>query len=267
MEYNEVIVENKRLKRNVLCFWQMTGFIDQDFGLSFRHIPKGQSLLIFNYGDDIERLDTKKVKHFKSSIFVLPAIASSSMFKQKGKIDLFGISLIADGLFNILQQPISGLKNESRINLDNKYKELYTILKELNFDEKSKLAESFLERNIIHKSYSQPFTRAFKLINETKGNIKVSDIVDKVHVSERQLQRLFSTRLGISPKDYCKVVRFNSYIEFILTKENDVDWMELVVAFNYHDQPHLINEIKSITKLSPKKLLSYRDTLYDRYSY
>jgi hypothetical protein len=42
--------------------------------------------------------------------------------------------------------------------------------------------------------------------------------------------------------------------------------MELVVAFDYHDQPHLINEVKAISKLSPQKLLSYRDTLYDYYA-
>ncbi|HCT52702.1 MAG TPA: hypothetical protein DF712_09600 [Balneola sp.] len=107
---------------------------------------------------------------------------------------------------------------------------------------------------------------ATEVIQETKGVIMVSDIADKVHVSERQLQRLFKTRLGISPKDYCKIIRVNNYLEFILSKNESVDWMELVVEYDYHDQPHLINEVKSIADLSPKKLLNLRDTLYHRYS-
>lgn len=106
---------------------------------------------------------------------------------------------------------------------------------------------------------------AINIIHGTKGVIKVSEIAKKVYVSERQLQRLFKTRIGISPKDYCKIVRVNNYLEFILHRNKSVDWMELVVEYNYHDQPHLISEVKSIAKLPPNKLQSYRDTLYHRY--
>ena len=112
---------------------------------------------------------------------------------------------------------------------------------------------------LIKKKNSPPFQQAIKYINESKGIVSISEIAESVHVSNRQLQRLFKTRIGISPKDYCKIVRVNNYLDFILNKRYSIDWMQLVVEYNYHDQPHLINEVKSIAKLSPKKLLSYRD--------
>jgi AraC-like DNA-binding protein len=267
MNYNEIIVSNKPLNGNVLCFWQMTGFIDNESGVALRHIPKGQSLLIFNFGDKIEQLESPNTELLDTSYFIIPAIATSKVFKQKGEINLFGVTFIADGLFNFLQHPISESPIRLPDSLKEKCEELYLNLKTLSFNEKAKETEKFLNNHINQKKKNPTFNHAIKLIEETSGCIIVSELAEKVNVTERQLQRLFKSRLGISPKDYCKVIRVNSYIEFILTKEKSVDWMELVVAFNYHDQPHLVNEIKSITKLSPQKLLRYRDTLYNLYSY
>ena len=267
MNYNEIIASNEQLKDSVLCFWQMTGFIDNHAGMDLRHIPKGQSLLIFNFGDRIEQLESPNTELLETSYFVIPAIATSRIFNQKGQIDLFGVSFIADGLFNFSQHPISELSITLPANLKAKCEELYLKLKTLTFDGKAKETEEFLSNHINQKKKNPSFNQAIKLIEETCGRIKVCELSEMVNVSERQLQRLFKSRLAISPKDYCKIIRVNSYIEFILTKEKPVDWMELVVAFNYHDQPHLVNEVKSITKLSPQKLLRYRDTLYNLYSY
>jgi AraC-like DNA-binding protein len=267
MDYREVIVSNEQLEDSALCYWEMTGFIDQEKGVDLRYIPEGQSLLIFNFGSSIEQLDTPEEMSFLDApFFIIPAVASSRLFNQKGKIDLFGISFIADGLFNLIQQPISKLQNSFPVNLKDECDRLHAQMEELIFAERAKLAERFLGSCINQENRNPTFSEAYKIIKESKGCIKINDLALKTHVTERQLQRLFSSRLGISPKDYCKVVRVNSYINFILSRDQSVDWMELVVAFDYHDQPHLVNEVKTIAKLSPRKLLSYRDTLYDYYA-
>jgi AraC-like DNA-binding protein len=152
---------------------------------------------------------------------VIPAVASSRLFNQKGKVELFGISFIADGLFNLIQQPISKLQNSFPANLKGKCEEMYAQMEQMTFSDRSKLAESFLIGHIKQNNKNPSFSNAYKIIKETQGCIKVSDLAKKVCVSERQLQRLFKMRLGISPKDYCKVVRVNSYIDFI---QIEINW-------------------------------------------
>jgi len=268
MNYREIIVSNEQIKDGTLCYWEMTGFVDHDKGIDMRYIPEGQNLLIFNFGTPIDLLDTPEESSFLNSpFFVIPAVATSRLFNQKGKVELFGISFIADGLFNLIQQPISKLQNSFPANLKGKCEEMYVQMEQMTFSDRSKLVESFLIGHLKQNNKNPSFSNAYKTIKETKGCIMVSDLAKKVCVSERQLQRLFKMRLGISPKDYCKVVRVNSYIESILSKERDIDWMELVVEFDYYDQPHLVNEVKSITQLSPENLLKYRDTLFVLYSY
>ncbi|SIT03613.1 Helix-turn-helix domain-containing protein [Zobellia uliginosa] len=265
MNYDEKIVTHEYLKDDVLCYWQMSGDIDYIVGIHSRFLPKGQNLLIFNHGSDIEYLDATKFKCLNPKIFVVPAFATSRRINQKGKIDLFGISFIGDGLYKLMKQPISKIAGGFPDALQQKIEELNAELSVLSFSKKTKCAEKFLTGNLDRNLNSPPLQQAIKIIHQSKGIITVSEIANNVYVSERQLQRLFKTRIGISPKDYCKIIRVNNYMDFILSKDNPVDWMELVVEYNYHDQPHLINEVKSIAKLAPKKLQSYRDTLYHRF--
>ena len=266
MNYTEVIVSNEILKMDVLCYWQMSGYIDSEEGVNSRYLPKGQNLLVFNFGDGIEAMDVTHKSFAINPFFIVPAIKSSSIINQRGKIDLFGISFVSEGLYKLIQQPVSRLISEFPNTLKGRYEDLHSALNESNFTDKVKMAERFLLNNLNQNLNNPPFQRAIQIIHETKGVIKVSDLTNKVCVSERQLQRLFKTRIGISPKDYCQIIRVNNYLEFILNKGKSVDWMDLVVEYNYQDQPHLIKEVKSIAKLSPKKLQSYRDTLYHRYT-
>lgn len=265
MNYTEKVVTQDSLKHDVLCYWQMNGNVDKLAGVNSRYLPKGQNLLVFNFGDEIGNLNDSNISYSNQLFSVVPAIATSRIINQKGEIDLFGISFIGDGLFKLIQLPTSELIRYFPDVLRDKYEGLHEELKNRNFHEKIKLVEKFLTGNLNQGLNSPPFQKALKIINETNGIATVSDIANMANVSERQLQRLFKTRIGISPKDYCKIIRVNNYLDLILTKKKPIDWMELVVEYDYHDQPHLITEVKSIAKLSPKKLHSYRDTLYHRY--
>lgn len=265
MNYSEKIVDHNSLKNDILCYWTMSGVIPASEDLRSRHTPKGQNLLIFNYGDKIELVNSTGTDYSNAQFFIFPAEASSQIISQKGTIDLFGISFIGDGLYKLIQHPISKLNSHFPESLMEKYHKLYADLKELNFNQKIECVESFLLENINHKIESSSFVEAVELIKRKKGVVKISEIATHSQISERQLQRLFKTRMGISPKDYCKIERVNSYLNYILDNEKSADWFDLVVEYNYHDQPHFINEVKMICKLSPKKLLKYRDTLYHHY--
>lgn len=263
MNYSEVLVTNKVLKESVLCFWEINGRISETEGMSLRYLPKGQNLFVFNFGDRISSLDALFSESSEDRFFSIPAIASSHVFQQKGDIELFGISFISDGLFKFIQKPITH-SIELPKELQEQCSVLFLRMRKQSFDEKVKLVEQFLMKTMNQKLKNETFTKAYKKINDSSGNISIKELAGNAKVTERQLQRLFKSRLGISPKALCKIVRVNNYLEYILERESDVDWMEFVEAFDYHDQPHLIREVKSISKLSPDKLLKMRDTLHHR---
>jgi hypothetical protein len=98
MNYQEIIVLNEKLKDNVLCYWEMTGIIDQEKGIDMRYIPEGQNLLIINFGNPILQLDTpEETSLLHSPFFIIPAVSSSRLFNQKGKLTFLGFLLLQMG--------------------------------------------------------------------------------------------------------------------------------------------------------------------------
>ena len=156
MNYTEKIVSHEFLKDDVLCYWQMNAAIDQEAGVNARCLPKGQNLLVFNYGGDTNYPDAPKIKFSNLKFFIVPAFATSKMINQKGGIDLFGISFIGDGLYKLTGQPIPKLINDFPNKLVPQYEALHTELRAMNFSGKVERAEKFLVKNLNQNLNSPP---------------------------------------------------------------------------------------------------------------
>ena len=68
-----------------------------------------------------------------------------------------------------------------------------------------------------------PLRKLEQYIRERNGMVLVNELADLVDISERQLQRRFKKEIGISPKAFCSVVRFNHvYSEMKRTRKLDL---------------------------------------------
>ncbi|HCT52701.1 MAG TPA: hypothetical protein DF712_09595, partial [Balneola sp.] len=138
----------------------MSGNIDSKVGVNSRYLPKGQNILVFNFGDPIEQLDLSQSNLPKKQFFIVPAIKSCTIINQRGKIDLFGISFIGEGLYKLIQQPVSKLISGFPNMLSGKYEDLFTELKEINFSDRVTRSEKFLLENLNQKIKSPIFHMA-----------------------------------------------------------------------------------------------------------
>ncbi len=80
---------------------------------------------------------------------------------------------------------------------------------------------------------------------------------DQTGVSERRFIELFRRQVGLAPKLYSRVRRFQAALRRIPTV-TEVDWADLALACGYFDQAHLIHEFRSISGLSPVEYLGLR---------
>jgi AraC-like DNA-binding protein len=87
-----------------------------------------------------------------------------------------------------------------------------------------------------------------------KGQINVQNLAKRQCTTIRQLERSFKTQLGISPKEYIKLVRFQFAFELLKNKSTDQSLLDIAVHCGYYDHAHLTNEIKYFTGTSPSKL-------------
>ena len=87
-----------------------------------------------------------------------------------------------------------------------------------------------------------------------KGQMNVQDLAKRQFTTVRQLERSFKMQLGISPKDFIKLVRFQFAIELIKRKTTNQSLLDIAFHCGYYDHAHLTNEIKHFTGTSPSQL-------------
>ncbi|MGC4053070.1 MAG: helix-turn-helix domain-containing protein [Paludibaculum sp.] len=64
------------------------------------------------------------------------------------------------------------------------------------------------------------------------------------------MRRVFLEQTGVSPKLFCRVVRFRSLINR-LAQDEDANWADLALDYGYYDQSHLVNEFRELSGLTP----------------
>lgn len=88
-------------------------------------------------------------------------------------------------------------------------------------------------------------------IQGSRGQISVNALADKYFTTVRQLQRHFNAHLGISPKEFISLVRYQSALEKIRNNTSNKSLAEIAFESGYYDHSHLTNEIKKYTGTPP----------------
>lgn len=91
-------------------------------------------------------------------------------------------------------------------------------------------------------------------IQRLGGQIKVEALAKMHFTTVRQLERNFKQHLGISPKEYIKLVRYQSAHSLIQDKRFNRSLSDIAFECGYSDHAHLTNEIKRYTGLTPSQL-------------
>jgi AraC-like DNA-binding protein len=90
------------------------------------------------------------------------------------------------------------------------------------------------------------------LILKNKGNISIKKITEHLHITERTLQRLFIEYVGISPKQFTKIIQFQSSVSLI-SDDSYQKLTDVVYETGYADQSHFIRYFKKFTGKKPSE--------------
>jgi AraC-like DNA-binding protein len=91
-------------------------------------------------------------------------------------------------------------------------------------------------------------------LNLFKTKAKIRDIVNKINISQRQLNRQFNQFLGLTPLEFTRVNRFMNVIEMIRKSKNLI-LTEVAYESGYYDQSHFIHECRRLAGLTPGELI------------
>jgi AraC-like DNA-binding protein len=85
----------------------------------------------------------------------------------------------------------------------------------------------------------------------------VNNVVRETGLSHRRFLTLFTREVGISPKLFCRIQRFQR-VHTLAQKIGPIDWAQVAQSCGYFDQSHLANELRKLSGLTP---VSYAQSL------
>ncbi|MCM1354865.1 MAG: helix-turn-helix domain-containing protein [Staphylococcus sp.] len=97
--------------------------------------------------------------------------------------------------------------------------------------------------------------------------ITVNELSSIVCLSKKQVERLFNSFVGINPKEYARIVRFQKALaQMQYQSSEDLNQSQIAYASGYADQSHFIREFKKFSGHTPKSLLKVSDPYSDLFT-
>jgi AraC-like DNA-binding protein len=81
-------------------------------------------------------------------------------------------------------------------------------------------------------------------------DLTVAQCARSIGVSERRLSQVFREEVGLGPKMWCRIGRFQAAVR-ALHGGVDVRWAELALSCGYYDQPHFANDFRAFSGIDP----------------
>lgn len=122
--------------------------------------------------------------------------------------------------------------------------------------EQVRLLENYLIRLTNLRAPDQFLRRASTLMlnNPSETALQLAEELGK---SKRQLDRRFLEGVGLTPKTFARVIRFQQALEYRL---KPLPAATVAVNCGFHDQAHMNRELKQLGGNTPGKLLTQRDS-------
>lgn len=91
-------------------------------------------------------------------------------------------------------------------------------------------------------------------ISNSHGTIRISELAERTHYSERHISRIFREAMGVSPKTFSRIIRFQYVVSAILCRPRET-LCDYLGELGYSDQAHFQREFKEYTGITPGRFV------------
>lgn len=95
---------------------------------------------------------------------------------------------------------------------------------------------------------------AARRLSARMGGISVRELAGELNLSERRVQQLFASHIGLAPSVWRRLQRLHGTLRLLRAAEAP-QWAEIALSAGYYDQSHLINEFRALCGLTPQQFL------------
>lgn len=239
-----------RLRPYVDCYWSLSA--DQPLATRDRILPDGKLELVFHHAEPFRRVTGGNRLVDQPGLLLAGPMHTALLLETPRRARLIAVRFFPWGLRAFLRAPVYELNG------------LYLDAAEAWGRTATELAESLagraepadaigeLQSFLLENLLERDLTLAMRCVREleyTGGRATVRALASRYDVSERQLERRMRDAVGLSPKEFARVVRLRRFVQSL--QSNPGGLADAAQRAGYYDQPHLNREFKALVGVSP----------------
>jgi AraC-like DNA-binding protein len=239
------VIPHHELTNYIDCFWSIEG--EGTAMHTERIFPDGSPGLVLNVGEKCIT-DNGMVTMQPGGVYVVGAMTAYKETYLNEKHHLVGVCF-KPGAFSQFYNylPLAEITGHT-VQLEKALAPDTSKMQELSF---AALNAFFLKRLSTPK---QDLSPVIKCIKAARGQITVDALVKMNHTTPRQLERVFHKHIGITPKEFINITRFQHAFAEITHNKKQKSLLNIALEHGYYDHAHLTNEVKRYTGLPPSGL-------------
>jgi AraC-like DNA-binding protein len=253
MEYREY-PPSAALAPYVKCFWSLES--DEEQHERERIFPDGSIELIHHYRDLFRKYDENGQPFEQNRSFFHGQLKRYFDLQATGKIGIFSVRFKPAGLRPFVPFSIDKITDLS-VPTQNAWGEKAMVLESQlmqvqNTNERIDLMEHFLLGQLNPEHVDPVVENCIAYISAQSGSISVDELTQQQTIGKRALERRFLQSVGLSPKLFARIIRFNHALQLIENRDFS-NFTSVAYEGGFYDQAHFIKDFKEFTGITPKE--------------
>ena len=219
-------------------------------------VPDGCMKMIFHYGDLYNQYTESGHSVALPRGFVIGQLTRPFEVEPTGETGTFFVCFHPNGFLPFATMPLKEMENTA-VPLEKLFrKEGQDIERKiLNANsnlERINLIETFLLSRLADAANVDRMVKStVETILTANGQLSVDELSRQTHINRRQLERKFSSAIGLSPKQFSKTIRLQATLKALQAKKS-TSLAAVAHESEYYDQAHFIKDFKEFTGITPK---------------
>lgn len=228
-----------------------------------RVLPTGTMELVIDLREDELRVyDGQNHEQFQSfgTALICGAYLEPFVIDTANQAQVIGVHFKPGGAFPFLKLPAGELRN-AHVSLETLWGAKAVELRDRLLEAEMPDARFHLLERTLLRQAARPLARhpavafALKEFQDTLHTRTISDVGDQTGLSQRRFIQVFREEVGLTPKRFCRVRRFQEVLRLI-KREQQVDWGEIALECGYFDQAHFIHDFQAFSGFTPTAYLA-----------
>lgn len=224
-----------------------------------RVLPSGTLELVVHLAEDEIRIQDPAapggVRRHAGALFS-GALTSSFGIDPCAGAEIVGVHFKPGGAFPFLGVPAFELA-DTHVDLEALWGRRARVLRErlaaAPLGEKFTILEDALVDWLVRPVRRHPVV-PFALGELSRKGVSVRSVAEEVGLSHRRLVEVFRAEVGMTPKTFSRVRRFERAVARVRGSAAAPEWARLAFECGYFDQSHMIRDFVALAGLSPLEL-------------